>query len=98
MTENNPLTEEVRSVKQEAIGEATDSITKLLVDLEKSEKNQPTRRKAVEDARRAVRDSARPYLSQKQIDEFNAMNKAAQDGGSSRGAAFGSADMKPGKS
>lgn len=97
MSENLHLPEAIRAAKYEAIEEAIASINKLIEDVKKSDKNQPTRSRALEDARRAVQDSARPYWSQKKRNEFNARYKAAKDGGSAGSPAHVSSDMKPGK-
>ncbi|WP_417372978.1 hypothetical protein [Glutamicibacter protophormiae] len=98
---NTDNTELIRAAKYEALEEAQEAISKLLKDLDesekKTEKNQPTRRKALTDAKRAVAEATHPYWSKKQRDEYNAAYRAARDGGSSRGAAFVSADMKPDK-
>lgn len=94
-------TELIREAKREAIVEAQVAISKLLKDLDelegKSGKNQPTRRKALNDALQVVANARRPYWNQQEIDRFNAMHNAYHNGGSSRGAAFVSADMKPDK-
>lgn len=84
-------TELIRAAKYEALEEAM----KAVEELEKTEKGR--RLEGLKNARNAIEKVAENYWGKVQIDRFNAMHNAYHNGGSSRGAAFVSADMKPDK-
>lgn len=92
MSVTTESSEEIRSAKHAALGEALNVIDELI-----REENSPTARRGLKAARTEVYELSKHYWGKAEKAQWNAMYAAARDGGSSRGAAFASADMKPDK-
>lgn len=91
MSSNSELPEDIRAAKYEVLDDAQKRIAELI----RTTKNSPTTIKALNSAQSEIRKLSKLYRSQADIAADNAAYKAARDGGSSRGPAFASADMKP---
>ena len=94
MNRESELSDVERAAKYEALKEAQQAINLLYG----AEAKSPTARRGISAARKAVTELSKKYRSDAQVEADNAAYRAARDGGSPRGAAFASADMKPGKS
>ena len=92
MSNTTELPEDIRAAKHAVLEEALNAIDELTRD-----ENSPTARRGLKAARTEVYELSKRYWGKAEKAAWNAMYAAAREGGSSRGAAFVSADMKPGK-
>lgn len=92
MSNTTELPEEIRAAKHAALEQALNAIDELSRD-EKS----PTAKRGLKAARTEIYELSKSYWGAAEQARDNAIYAAARGGGSSRGAAFVSADMKPGK-
>lgn len=90
MIDTAESSEKIRSAKHAALEEALNLIDELV-----REENSPTARRGLKAARKEVYALSKRYWGKAENAQWNAMYAAARDGGSPRGAAFASADMKP---
>lgn len=93
MNTDSELSDDIRAAKCEALKEAQQTINLLYG----AEAKSPTARRGISAARKAVSELSKKYRSDAQVAADNAAYRAARDGGSPRGPAFVSADMKPDK-